>query len=396
MHGGNDGKLRGVRWQGEAEVTADGGGLRLLPATVRRNVPADGVALLSVRRVARGKRRDVWAVDRRDGRVEAEITQVGHIPVGVAAVFFRRFGEVVRREGVAVAELLPLEHLAACDKAERQVQQLLGNAIRRLQCADVGAQLRGVQRGSPGGAAEVVQNGCGLGGIALHDEQEVIHRRDVRVHEVGQLAGERPSAALGGIGTGRDAGDAAGDAVGGRLCVVERAVYETLQRVQLSLQLVESAGGKAQRDVGHHLADDAADVRLRPGGDDLALDGEVPDGRTALHAAEKAVLRAALRQAQAGDLVSLSVEVSEEDRDRDGGAVRDASGDDAQVDVAVDAGADKAADRAADLTGHKVDDKHTLARLVRPRGGGHGDAGLIRQSAAEQQNLRQNEQHEQH
>ena len=54
----------------------------------------------------------------------------------------------------------------------------------------------------------------------------------------------------------------------------------------------------------------------------LALDGEVPDGRTALHAAEKAVLRAALRQAQAGDLVSLSVEVSEEDRDRDGGAVR--------------------------------------------------------------------------
>lgn len=69
-------------------------------------------------------------------------------------------------------------------------------------------------------------------------------------------------------------------------------------------------------------ADDAADVRLRPGGDDLALDGEVPDGRTALHAAEKAVLRAALRQAQAGDLVSLSVEVSEEDRDRDGGAVR--------------------------------------------------------------------------
>lgn len=77
-------------------------------------------------------------------------------------------------------------------------------------------------------------------------------------------------------------------------------------------------------------------------------------------------------------------------------AVRDASGDDAQVDVAVDAGADKATDRAADLTGHKVDDKHTLARLVRPRGGGHGDAGLIRQSAAEQQNLRQNEQHEQH
>lgn len=69
-------------------------------------------------------------------------------------------------------------------------------------------------------------------------------------------------------------------------------------------------------------ADDAADVRLRPGGDDLALDGEVPDGRTALHAAEKAVLRAALRQAKAGDLVSLSVEVSEEDRDRDGGAVR--------------------------------------------------------------------------
>lgn len=67
---------------------------------------------------------------------------------------------------------------------------------------------------------------------------------------------------------------------------------------------------------------DADDVRLRPGGDDLALDGEVPDGRTALHAAEKAVLRAALRQAQAGDLVSLSVEVSEEDRDRDGGAVR--------------------------------------------------------------------------
>lgn len=65
---------------------------------------------------------------------------------------------------------------------------------------------------------------------------------------------------------GRDAGDAAGDAVGGRLCVVERAVYETLQRVQLSLQLVESAGGKARRDVGHHLADDAADVRLRPGG----------------------------------------------------------------------------------------------------------------------------------
>ena len=49
-----------------------------------------------------------------------------------------------------------------------------------------------------------------------------------------------------------------------------------------------------------------------------------------------------------------------------------------------------------DLTGHKADDKHTLARLVRPRGGGHGDAGLIRQSAAEQQNLRQNEQHEQH
>lgn len=47
----------------------------------------------------------------------------------------------------------------------------------------------------------------------------------------------------------------AGDAVGGRLCVVERAVYETLQHVQLSLQLVESAGGKAQRDVGHHLAD---------------------------------------------------------------------------------------------------------------------------------------------
>lgn len=131
-----------------------------------------------------------------------------------------------------------------------------------------------------------------------------------------------PDAALGGIGTGRDAGDAAGDAVGGRLFVVERAVYETLQRVQLSLQLVESAGGKAQRDVGHHLADDAADVRLRPGGDDLALDGEVPDGRTAFHAAEKAVLRAALRQAQAGDLGSLSVEVSEEDRDRDGGAVR--------------------------------------------------------------------------
>lgn len=59
-------------------------------------------------------------------------------------------------------------------------------------------------------------------------------------------------------------------------------------------------------------------------------------------------------------------------------------------------GADKATDRAADLTGHKADDKHTLARLVRPRGGGHGDAGLIRQSAAEQQNLRQNEQHEQH
>ena len=77
-------------------------------------------------------------------------------------------------------------------------------------------------------------------------------------------------------------------------------------------------------------------------------------------------------------------------------AVRDASGDDAQVDVAVDAGADKATDRAADLTGHKADDKHTLARLVRPRGGGHGDAGLILQSAAEQQNLRQNEQHEQH
>lgn len=77
-------------------------------------------------------------------------------------------------------------------------------------------------------------------------------------------------------------------------------------------------------------------------------------------------------------------------------AVRDASGDDAQVDVAVDAGADKATDRAADLTGHKADAKHTLARLVRPRGGGHGDAGLIRQSAAEQQNLRQNEQHEQH
>ena len=62
MHGGNDGKLRGVRWQGEAEVTADGGGLRLLPAAVRRgvdgialravrrNAPADGVALLSVRR----------------------------------------------------------------------------------------------------------------------------------------------------------------------------------------------------------------------------------------------------------------------------------------------------------------------------------------------------------
>ena len=139
--------------------------------------------------------------------------------------------------------------------------------------------------------------------------------------------GRAGGAALGGIGTGRDAGDAAGDAVGGRLCVVrlcvvERAVYETLQRVQLSLQLVESAVGKAQRDVGHHLADDAADVRLRPGGDGLALDGEVPDGRTALHAAEKAVLRAALRQAQAGDLVSLSVEVSEEDRDRDGGAVR--------------------------------------------------------------------------
>ena len=134
--------------------------------------------------------------------------------------------------------------------------------------------------------------------------------------------GRAGDAALGGIGTGRDAGDAAGDAVGGRLCVVERAVYETLQSVQLSLQLVESAGGKAQRDVGHHLADNAADVRLRPGGDDLALDGEVPDGRTALHAAEKAVLRATLRQAQAGDLVSLSVEVSEEDRDRDGGAVR--------------------------------------------------------------------------
>ena len=134
--------------------------------------------------------------------------------------------------------------------------------------------------------------------------------------------GRAGGAALGGIGTGRDAGDAAGDAVGGRLCVLERAVYETLQRVQLSLQLVESAGGKAQRDVGHHLADDAADVRLRPGGDGLALDGEVPDGRTALHAAEKAVLRAALRQAKAGDLVSLSVEVSEEDRDRDGGAVR--------------------------------------------------------------------------
>lgn len=185
------------------------------------------------------------AVDRRDGRVEAEITQVGHIPVGVAAVFFRRFGEVVRREGVAVAERLPLEHLAACDKAERQVQQLLGNAIRRLQGADVGAQLRGVRRGRA-----IRHQGEGL------------------------------------------------------------------------LNLVESAGGKAQRDVGHHLADDAADVRLRPGGDDLALDGEVPDGRTALHAAEKAVLRAALRQAQAGDLVSLSVEVSEEDRDRDGGAVR--------------------------------------------------------------------------
>ena len=134
--------------------------------------------------------------------------------------------------------------------------------------------------------------------------------------------GRAGGAALGGIGTGRDAGDAAGDAVRGRLCVVERAVYETLQRVQLSLQLVESAGGKAQRDVGHHLADDAADVRLRPGGDGLALDGEVPDGRTALHAAEKAVLRAALRQAKAGDLVSLSVEVSEEDRDRDGFGLR--------------------------------------------------------------------------
>lgn len=125
------------------------------------------------------------------------------------------------------------------------MQQLLGNAIRRLQGADVGAQLRGVRRGRA-----IRHQGEGL------------------------------------------------------------------------LNLVESAGGKAQRDVGHHLADDAADVRLRPGGDDLALDGEVPDGRTALHAAEKAVLRAALRQAQAGDLVSLSVEVSEEDRDRDGGAVR--------------------------------------------------------------------------
>ena len=185
MHGGNDGKLRGVRWQGEAEVTADGGGLRLLPAAVRRGV--DGIALRAVRRNAPAD--------------------------GVALLSVRR---------------------------ERE-------------------------RPHPG---------------------------------------------------------AAGDTVGGRLCVVERAFYETLQRVQLSLQLVESAGGKAQRDVGHHLADDAADVRLRPGGDDLALDGEVPDGRTALHAAEKVVLRAALRQAKAGDLVSLSVEVSEEDRDRGGGAVR--------------------------------------------------------------------------
>ena len=318
-HGG-DGRERERPHPGGAARGVGGVGLNRLQRVAGSEQPLREKRRAAVLRVARGKRRDVWAVDRRDGRVEAEITQVGHIPVGVAAVFFRRFGEVVRREGVAVAERLPLEHLAACDKAERQVQQLLGNAIRRLQCADVGAQLRGVRR----------------------------------------------------------------------------TVYETLQRVQLSLQLVESAGGKAQRDVGHHLADDAADVRLRPGGDDLALDGEVPDGRTALHAAEKAVLRAALRQAQAGDLVSLSVEVSEEDRDRGGGAVRDASGDDAQVDVAVDAGADKATDRAADLTGHKVDDKHTLARLVRPRGGGHGDAGLIRQSAAEQQNLRQNEQHEQH
>lgn len=135
-----------------------GVGLNRLQRVAGSEQPLREKRRAAVLRVARGKCRD--------GRVEAEITQVGHIPVGVAAVFFRRFGEVVRREGVAVAERLPLEHLAACGKAERQVQQLLGNAIRRLQGADVGAQLRGVRRGRAGGAA------------------------------------------LGGIGTGRDAGDA--------------------------------------------------------------------------------------------------------------------------------------------------------------------------------------------
>ena len=67
------------------------------------------------------------------------------------------------------------------------------------------------------------------------------------------------------------------------------------------------------------------------------------------------------------------------------------AGDHIQIDIPIYIGADHTADGSADLSGHKTVYKHAAAGLLLLDGRGHGKAGLIRDTAAQKQDLRQDE-----
>ena len=115
-------------------------------------------------------------------------------------------------------------------------------------------------RHAAGGRAELAENGGRLADVPLRQQEQVVGRGNIVVHEIPHLPRQGVGAVLGAVRVAGDPGDPAGHRVRSRLGVVQGAVDEVLEGVQFILQLLQSPGGGVQGDVRHHLSHDAAHV----------------------------------------------------------------------------------------------------------------------------------------
>ena len=97
-------------------------------------------------------------------------------------------------------------------------------------------------------------------GDVVYAAEDVVERGDGVVHEVHRLAGDIGEVVRGAAHVAGDGVEPVGDVGGGVARVQQRDVEEVVQLGELGREVLGRGGGEVEREVGLHLADDAADL----------------------------------------------------------------------------------------------------------------------------------------